>query len=141
MACVWGSTPGASVSYQSGGVTVLTAQENDCSYLGKLNRLLKKGVRSPLPHGRGSVNACKHAVTILSRAREQAVSAVFQQPAKDWTVGAVLRSKPARHFTRCLRLAYLRAADGPFLHKRDTAFATVDGLIDTLAVYRRGIDS
>jgi hypothetical protein len=30
-----------------------------------------------LPHGRGSVSTCKHAVPILSRARKQAIFAFF----------------------------------------------------------------
>ncbi len=32
--------------------------------------LLKNAVEQPLPRGRGSVNACKHAPTFLSRARQ-----------------------------------------------------------------------
>ena len=35
-----------------------------------------------LPNGRGSVNTCKHAVAILSRAREQAVYCLYQQPVR-----------------------------------------------------------
>ncbi len=44
------------------------------------SRLLKKAFGDRLPHGRGSVNTCKHAVAILSRAREQAVYGLFQRP-------------------------------------------------------------
>ncbi len=46
------------------------------------NRLMKKAFGDRLPHGRGSVKTCKHAVAILSRAREQAVYCLFQHPAK-----------------------------------------------------------
>ena len=41
---------------------------------------MKKAVSYRLPHGRGSVTTRKHAVTILSRAREQAVFGLFQHP-------------------------------------------------------------
>jgi hypothetical protein len=41
--------------------------------------LLKNSIEQPLPHGRGSVTAWKHEVSILSRARQQAVLRVFQQ--------------------------------------------------------------
>jgi dolichyl-phosphate-mannose-protein mannosyltransferase len=38
--------------------------------------------RRPLPHGRGSVTRCKNAGVFLSRARQRAVLALFQHPAK-----------------------------------------------------------
>jgi hypothetical protein len=41
--------------------------------------LLKNLIEQPLPHGRGSVTAWKHEVSILSRARQQAVPRLFQQ--------------------------------------------------------------
>ncbi len=41
---------------------------------------MKKAFGDRLSHGRGSVNTCKHAVAILSRAREQAVYCLFQHP-------------------------------------------------------------
>ncbi len=43
---------------------------------------LKKAVGDRLPYGRGSVNTCKHAVMVMSRACEQAVFGLFQHPAE-----------------------------------------------------------
>ncbi len=40
-------------------------------YQDQLRRLMKKPFGDRLPNGRGSVNTCKHAVAILSRAREK----------------------------------------------------------------------
>jgi hypothetical protein len=48
------------------------------------NGLLKKAMRPPLPYGRGSVIARKHAITFLSRARQRAVFGLFQRPGKSW---------------------------------------------------------
>lgn len=41
------------------------------------SRMRKKAVSLPLPHGRGSVNACKHASTFPNRARQQAGFGLF----------------------------------------------------------------
>ena len=57
-----------------------------------VNRLMKKAFGDRLPHGRGSVNTCKHAVAILSRAREQAVYCLFQHPAKEQAYAVTLAS-------------------------------------------------
>ncbi len=81
----------------------------------RTNRLMKKACGDRLPHGRGSVNTCKHAVAILSRApaahpettgsralegidskktvrvaREQAVYCLFQHPAKAWLFACLM---------------------------------------------------
>jgi hypothetical protein len=45
------------------------------------SRMLKKAAATPLPGGRGSVTGSKHMITFLSRARQQAVLGLFQQPA------------------------------------------------------------
>jgi hypothetical protein len=47
------------------------------------SRMLKKAFGDRLPRGRGSVNTCKHALAILSRAREQAGFCLFQHPASE----------------------------------------------------------
>jgi hypothetical protein len=44
-------------------------------------RMLKKAVGDRLPDGRGSVNNCKQALAILSRARKQAEFCLFEHPA------------------------------------------------------------
>ncbi len=64
------------------------------SFVESLSRLMKKAFGDRLPHGRGSVNTCKHAVAILSRAREQAVYCLFQRPVRKpvidvWVYGGI----------------------------------------------------
>ncbi len=54
------------------------------------SRMLKKAFGDRLPNGRGSANTCKHAVAILSRAREQAVYRLYQQPARRGVAAKVL---------------------------------------------------
>jgi hypothetical protein len=44
--------------------------------------MLKKSSRRPLPHGRGSVTRCESAGVFLSPARQRAVLALFQHPAR-----------------------------------------------------------
>jgi hypothetical protein len=46
------------------------------------NRMLKKALRRPLRHRRGSVNTCDHVAAFVSRARQQAIHGLFQHPAK-----------------------------------------------------------
>jgi hypothetical protein len=57
------------------------------------SRLLKKTFGPPLPHGRGSVNSCKHGIAILSRAREQAGFSVFQQPVRSPMISLYSRDR------------------------------------------------
>src|SRR5262245_3788149 len=60
------------------------------------SRLLKKVAWRPLPDRRGSVSARKHALPLPSRARQQALLRLFQQPAR-----YISSSRCGYHFEEC----------------------------------------
>ena len=68
------------------------------------SRLLKKAVRDRLPYGRGSVNTCRHAAAILSRARKQADFRLFQHPVRTKT-WRLKREVPPAHSRRTMKPA------------------------------------
>ncbi len=62
------------------------------------NGLLKKTAEDRLPHGRGSGSTYKHAVTSLSRAREQASFAFFSS-LSERQCGVAAGHATERHYT------------------------------------------